>query len=171
MKKMVLVFTSAIAFTGLVISQSCKKAKDANAEFIADDNSFKGFSAWPEQATFNGPDPLLGAMAHANNDSSVVRSVYFKDGQDRVNGKFPVGTLIVKHSTNPSGTVDEFVGMAKRGNNFDPSHNDWEYFVLKSDGTIMADAGGAALRGADVLSGLCVSCHGGASGKDYVFSK
>lgn len=171
MKKTTLLLALMLSSWAAILSQSCNKTKDTQQEFIADNNSFKSFSSWPKQGSYNGPDPLLGAMAHANNDSSVVRSVYFKNGQDRVNGKFPVGTIIVKHSTNPSGTVNEFTGMVKRGNNFDPSHNDWEYFMLMADGSIMTDTSGMVMRGSSLMGGMCVSCHGGASNKDYIFSK
>lgn len=155
----------------LVMSQSCKKEDESQKEYVADNNTFKDFMSWPQQGTFNGPDPLLGAMAHANNDSTVVRIVHFKNGQDKVNGKYPVGTAIVKHSKNATGTVNEFTGMVKRGNNFDAAHNDWEYFMLMADGTIMNDSTGMAMRGATLMGGMCQGCHGGASGKDYIFSK
>ncbi|MBK8875117.1 MAG: hypothetical protein IPN13_14865 [Bacteroidetes bacterium] len=59
-----------------------------------------------------GPSPSLGS-GHAGNDSTVTRNVYFNNGQDRVNGTYPIGTIIAKRSTNPAGTVDEIVGMAK----------------------------------------------------------
>jgi len=39
-------------------------------------------------------------MAHGGNDETVVRDVYFKDGQLPVNGIYPVGTIIVKHLKN-----------------------------------------------------------------------
>lgn len=171
MKKTVLLLTLMVASWGLILSQSCNKAKDTPKEYVADANSFKDYSTWPKQGSYNGPDPLLGAMAHANNDSSVVRNVYFKNGQDRVNGKFPVGTIVVKHSTNPSGTVNEVTGMVKRGNNFDPTHDDWEYFMLKPDGSLMSDSTGMVMRGATLMGGMCAGCHGGASSKDYIFSK
>jgi len=176
MKKQIIILS--IIITGLSFSyQSCKKDETKTqqsttpSEFIADDNSFKDFMGWSMQGTFNGPDPLLGAMAHANNDSTVVRHVYFKNGQDRVNGKFPVGTIIVKHSTNPTGTVNEFTAMVKRGNNFNSSAGDWEFFMLKSDGTIAKDTSGMVMRGANLMDGMCGGCHSGASSKDYIFSK
>ena len=61
--------------------------------------------------------------------------------------------------------------MVKRGNNFDPDHNDWEYFVLQPDGKIAMDGDGNPLRGANLMGGMCVSCHAQASGSDYIFSK
>lgn len=138
-------------------------------EYIADDNSFSDFMSWTLEATNSGPDPALG-MAHAGNDSSVTRKIYVKNGQNRVNGKFPVGTIVLKHSSNPSGAVNQFTAMVKRGNNFNPSGNDWEWFMLTPEGNIATD-NGTALRGANLLDGMCVGCHSAASSKDFVFSK
>jgi Cytochrome P460 len=171
MKRTILIFSFAVAFTAIIVSPACKKSSAQLSEFVADNTSFTNFMAWPEQGTYNGPDPLLGAMAHANNDSSVVRKVYFKNGQSRVNGTFPVGTIVVKHSYNPSGTVNEFTALVKRGNNFNPTHGDWEFFMLKSDGTIASDTTGMVMRGANLMSGMCASCHAMATNKDYIFSK
>ena len=171
MKKIILIFSFATAFTAIIVSPACKKSSSQPREFVADNASFTNFMTWPEQGTYNGPDPLLGAMAHANNDSTVVRKVYFKNGQNRVNGTFPVGTIVVKHSANPAGTVNEFTALVKRGNNFNPSHGDWEFFMLNPDGTIASDSTGMVMRGANLMNGMCASCHAMASGKDYIFSK
>ncbi|GAB4378935.1 MAG: hypothetical protein Kow0075_09250 [Salibacteraceae bacterium] len=131
-------------------------------EYVADDNTFKDFMTWSNDATNHGADPSLG-MAHAGNDSTVTRKIYFKDGQDPEGGVYPDGTMIVKHSSNPSGTVNEYTAMVKRGNNFDPDGNNWEYFMLNSDGTIKD-------RGANLMNGMCKDCHSKAQ-NDYVFSK
>lgn len=177
MKRIILLSSLMATSFAVILSQSCNKDNDGPkpqqqpTEFVADNNSFKDFMSWPLQSTFNGPDPLLGAMAHANNDSTVQRSIYFKDGQNRVDGKFPVGTIIVKHSTNPAGTVNEFTAMVKRGNGFNPNAGDWEFFMLMPDGSIGKDTSGMAMRGANLMGGMCGSCHSGASGKDFIFSK
>lgn len=172
MKKTTLIAYLAFAAIGLASIQSCKENSDTTApEFIADNTSFAGNMSWSLDKTFNGPDPLLGAMAHANNDEKVVREVRFKNGQNPVNSKYPIGTLIVKHSHNPDGTVNEFTAMAKRGNNLNPNGGDWEYFVLTPSGTIATDASGMPMRGSNLMGGMCASCHSMASAKDYVFSK
>jgi hypothetical protein len=61
--------------------------------------------------------------------------------------------------------------MVKRGNDFNPNGGDWEWFMLNSDGTIAVDGNGNKMRGADLMGGMCLMCHTGASNKDYVFSK
>ncbi len=155
--------------------QSCSKDDENDdpapvTEFIADDNSFANFMSWSLDATNQGSDPALG-MAHAGNDSTVIRKVYFKDGQARVDGEYPVGTIIVKHSQNPDESVNEFTAMVKRGNNFAPDGGDWEWFMLGPDGTIASDGDGNPMRGADLMGGMCIACHNQASNTDYVFSK
>lgn len=142
-----------------------------NQEFIADDDTFKDFMSWTLVKTIEGIDPALAASgAHAGNDSTVTRKIYLKNNQDRINGLFPVGTILVKHSSNPTGTVNEFTAMVKRGNGFNPSGNDWEWFMLMPDGTI-ATQDGKKTRGANLMNGMCVGCHAGIKKQDYVFSK
>jgi hypothetical protein len=172
MRKKTLIILIAFTTIGIASIQSCKdKNEDISQEFIADNNTFLGNSSWSLDKTYNGPDPLLGAMAHANNDDKVVREIRFKKGQNPVNLKYPVGTLIVKHSYNPDGTVDEYTAMSKRGNNYNPNGGDWEFFVLTSSGTIATDENGMQMRGATLMNGMCVACHSAASSKDYIFSK
>lgn len=177
MKKISFLPLVAVMIMGIGSLQSCKNDNSTNPtptvqEFIADSSSFSSFISWSIDKTFYGPDPLLGAMAHTNNDSTVVRNVHFKNGQNPVNGKYPIGTLIVKHSHNPTGTVNEVTAMAKRGNNFNPNYGDWEFFMLTPSGTIAIDAtSGMPMRGASLMSGMCGSCHTMASAKDFIFSK
>lgn len=144
--------------------------QDQPQEYIADDDSFTDFRNWVKEAEQQGPDPALGP-AHAGNDSTVTRSIYFKDGQDRVNGSYPLGTIIVKEGLNTANTFQEITAMVKRGNNFNTSGGDWEWFMLNADGTIAQDMDGNAMRGADLMGGMCISCHSQASSLDYAFSK
>ncbi len=123
------------------------------------------------ESTSNGPSPSLGA-AHSGNDTSVVRKVYFKNGQNKVNGTYPLGTVIVKSAKNSSGTVNETLGMVKRGNAFNSAAGNWEWFMLAEDGKILKDANGMEMRGgATLMNGMCNGCHGAAQAKDFVFSK
>ncbi|CAN5444604.1 hypothetical protein BH10BAC6_BH10BAC6_17050 [soil metagenome] len=162
-----------IVLTATLLVESCKTDSPTSAptEFVADNATFANYQTWSLDATNQGPSPSLGA-AHVGNDASVTRKVYFRNGQARVGGTYPIGTVIVKHSTNPAGTVNEIVGMVKRGNGFNPTTGNWEWFMLMPDGTIAKDASGMAMRGgAAMLGGMCNSCHGGASSKDFTFSK
>lgn len=169
MKKLAL-FAVLAAFAVLVSLQSCKDDEVVIQEFVADDSSFSNFMSWKLEGTNQGPDPALGS-AHAGNDTTVTRMIYSKNGQNPVNGEFPVGTIIVKHSKNPDLTVNEFTAMVKRGNSFSPSGGDWEWFMLNPDGSIASDpASGMKMRGADLMGGMCLSCHSSGA-TDYSFTK
>jgi hypothetical protein len=165
------VFFTVLTFLAIIVTlQSCKDDENENPEFIADDSSFSNFMNWTLESENQGPDPSLG-MAHAGNDETVTRSVYFKDGQDPVSGEYPVGTIIVKHSTNPDQTVNEFTAMVKRGNDFNPDGGDWEWFMLNPDGSIATDpSSNMKMRGANLMDGMCLSCHSAGS-TDYTFTK
>lgn len=157
---------------GSLIFTACDKDEDEPqdtppAEFIATDATFADFQTWTLVAQEQGPDPALG-QAHQGNDSTVTRYVYYKDDTDKVNGLYPLGTVIVKESYNPDQTILERTAMVKRGNNFDPDHNDWEWFMLAPDGNIMNGQDGNPVRGA---IGMCIGCHTQAADIDYAFSK
>ena len=162
--KFLTIFAAALLLFTL---QSCNDDDDPNPELIADDETFESFMTWVMEAEHQGPDPALGP-AHGGNDETVVRTVYVKNGQDRVDGEFPVGTLIVKHSKNPDNSVNAFTAMVKRGNDFNPDGGDWEWMFLNADGSIATDSGNQK-RGADL--GQCLTCHSAAAASDYVFSK
>lgn len=168
------ILSLSLLISGLVLQESCKKETKTddvitNAEFVADSNTFLNYMSWPVQSTRNGVDPSLG-MAHNGNDSTAIRRVHFKDGVSPVNGKYPVGSIIVKHTTNAAGTLNEFTGMVKRGNGFNPTKGDWEFFMLTPNGKIAKDMG-MELRGANLMGGMCGGCHSAAANKDYIFSK
>lgn len=146
-----------------------EKEPDPPQEYVATDDSFSDFQSWQLAAQENGPDPALGP-AHHGNDSTVTRYIYFKDGQSASGGTYPLGTIIVKESMNTDMSVHETTAMVKRGNNFNPGHNDWEWFMLAPDGKIAMDGDGNPMRGADLMGGMCNNCHSAAT-TDYVFSK
>ncbi|MDZ4745267.1 MAG: cytochrome P460 family protein [bacterium] len=173
MRKLTVIAFLGIALATTITVQSCKTDSPTITpnEVVADNSTFANFESWTLEATNHGPSPSLGA-AHSGNDTSVTRKIYFKDGQARVNGTYPIGTVIVKRSTNPAATVDEIVGMVKRGNSFNPTTGDWEWFMLMPDGTIATDGSGMAMRGGvSMMGGMCNACHSGASATDFTFSK
>lgn len=172
MRKLTIITLLSSLFVIAFMMESCKKNEVVPlTEFIADNTTFANFSTWSLDKTNTGPSQSLGT-AHVGNDNTVTRKVYFKNGQNSVSGKYPIGTIIVKHSTNPAGTVNEIVGMVKRGNGFNATTGDWEWFMLMPDGKIASDATGTAMRGGvTMMNGMCNGCHGGAATKDFVFSK
>lgn len=148
-----------------VTVQFCSDSNNDPEEFVAENATFTNFMNFPLEATNQGPDPALG-MAHTGNDSSVTRKVYVKGGQDAVNNKYPIGTVIVKHSMNPDNTVNEITAMVKRGNDFNIEAGNWEWFMLNPDDNTIMSRGGK-----DMMNGMCNACHSANASKDYVFSK
>jgi len=176
MKRNNMKWTLVIMITFGLMFTSCKKDEDNDdniqpEEFVATDASFDSFSSWTLAAELMGADPSLG-MAHGGNDSTAIRSVYFLEDAKPVNGEYPVGTVIVKYSHNPAGTLNEYTAMVKRGNAFDSANGNWEYFMLSGDGQIGVDGDGMQMRGdgPTMLGGMCLSCHTNASGRDYIFT-
>ena len=160
----------AIAFTSCKDEDEDEPQDQQPQQFVANDDTFANFDTWTLETTHQGPDAALGA-AHAGNDSTAQREVYFKDGQDPgSDGLYPKGTVIVKEVSNPSSGILGVTAMVKRGADFNPAGNDWEWFMLNADGTIMIDNDtGDPVRGANL--GQCLNCHSQASDSDYVFSK
>ncbi len=175
-KQSIVIALFAIGFA-LSITQACKKSEDtpvtpAPSEFIADNNTFKSFQNWHLHATKNGVDPAMLKTAHGGDDSTSVRKIYFPTNNvSSSNGQYPLGTIVSKLTTwQKNGGGSMITAMAKRGNNFDPSGNNWEYFVLAADGSIMVD-NGTVMRGANLMNGMCKGCHASAATKDYIFTK
>lgn len=171
MKKLLTILLISSVFGFIPFLQSCSDDDDTvtpTTEVVATDASFTGFMSWSKDATRQGADPALREVAHGGNDSTVTRSIYYKNGQNPVNGVYPVGTMIVKHSENPNKSVNEFTAMVKRGGEFNKTGGGWEYFMIGADGKI-ADNGN--MRGANLMNGMCAACHSGASNKDYIFTK
>lgn len=139
-------------------------------EFISTDETFQDFIEWTKVDSNVGPDPFATG-SHGSNDSTVVRDVFFYENAKAVNGKYKNGTRIVKYSHSETSGFFQLTAMAKRGNNFDPDHNDWEWLVLNPNGTIAEDSIGQPLRGKNALNQFaCASCHY-LSETDFVFSK
>lgn len=155
MKKNQLLGTLFCALFIAFMVQSCNK------EFVADDDTFADWDGWALVATENGPAPDLGE-AHAANDSTVTRKIYFLDDEEAEDSEYPVGTAIFKHTKSEDGALENFLGMVKRGKDFNPDNNDWEWFKLNADGSIIE-------RGENI--GMCGTCHASSNATDYVFSK
>jgi hypothetical protein len=125
MKRSIIAKFAALAFVSAFTFQSCNNDDDedevtptppqSSEEFIANDSTFVNYMSWSLDATAQGPDPAIGNV-HGGNDSTVVRNVYFKDGQDPQNGEYPIGTIIVKRSTSSDSSINEVTAMVKRGN-------------------------------------------------------
>lgn len=137
------------------------------AEFEAQNADFAGFTSWGQPAgPHMGPDPAEIGNAHGADNSNNQRFIYLNNADaDRSNGEFPIGTIFVKRVVDENDQVLAVTAMAKRGNDFDPNNNDWEWFLLdNSTGEILN-------RGADLMGGACAGCHSQNASQDYVWAK
>jgi hypothetical protein len=163
------VLLAAILMAILILTScSAETVNNPPQEFIAAEADFAGYTSWEATtAPRKGPDPAgqLGG-AHGEPDTNVTRSIWVKQaGAKRAsNGQFDVGTIFLKEMKGSDGTIGAITAMAKRGNNYDASGNDWEYFLLDGAGTIQD-------RGSGLMGGLCKGCHGQPGVTDYVFTR
>jgi hypothetical protein len=153
--------------------EGCMDNESINFDLDAsiDDGSCMSFETWEDwilEVTKTGIDTNLG-VAHFASDSTSTRDVYFFEGQDPNNGKYPEGTMIFKHIRTIDSTQSEYVGMVKQEKGFNQESNDWEWFVLNANGKVQTDDDDD-IRGANIFSGYCTSCHISAT-TDMVFSK
>lgn len=154
-----------------IVLTSCNKDDDPEPEeFIANNDTFSSFMTWTLGGEFYGMDPSLGG-AHGGNDSTVTRSVYFKNNIKPTGGMYPTGAVIVKYSHNTGGDLNEYTAMVKRGGSFNGDGNGWEYFMLAGDGQIATDDHGNEMRGANLMNGMCMGCHSSAKSSDYIFTQ
>lgn len=154
-------------------------ATDPTTEFIATLSDFTNYTNWQSIDYSIGPtNDFLGA-AHAGDQFTFSRRVFANDtALNATTNQFPNGSILVKEVTSFQNGTKEFaqegglLAMVKRGQGFNPDHNDWEWFVLASDLSEIT------AQGADVMDNGCNICHqaaqndsgsGAFGGKDYVF--
>jgi hypothetical protein len=88
----------------------------------------------------------------------------FASKERLANGRFPVGTVVVKEATRPGADFIGLIAIMRKQRGADPEHNDWvfvEYTREAADATFGEQAAGA----------VCWSCHVGARDVDYVFTE
>lgn len=154
--------TTALCMGLLTLGAAC-----GETTFVAQESDLKGFSAWTQTTTpkqGGGASAALLGSAHDAMDSSITRTIYINNNATRVDGQFPIGTILLKAHTK-AGVMTGGTAMAKRGGDFNPSAKGWEWFILNASGGIMARGG------AEVLDGACNSCHNTASATDFVFTR
>lgn len=157
-----------LALRSLVLGACSLLAACGGSEFVATDADFAGLASWTKVTgplSGAGPNPANIGPAHDSADAAVSRTIYINNGATRgADGQFPVGTILVKAHTK-AGAMVGGTAMAKRGNSFNPTVKDWEWFVLTAAGTIMTRGG------AEVMGGACNGCHTISAAKDYVFTR
>ncbi len=141
----------------------------SGAGYIAQNEDFSNFSKWTLVDKVSGNSDLTQG-AHLSDNPNTTRTIYIKNNADRTdNGKFPIGTTLVKQYTDKSNTLLGATAMVKRGAGFNPDGGGWEWFVLDvTTGKIALEANGAQTRGAIAK---CNQCHTKTAENDYVFTR
>jgi hypothetical protein len=88
----------------------------------------------------------------------------FASKERLANGRFPVGTIVVKEATRPGADFIGLIATMRKQRGADPEHNDWvfvEYTREAANASFAEQAAGA----------VCWSCHVGARDLDYVFTE
>lgn len=146
---------------------------DAKKEFIAQDKDFANYALWPQttHAPLRGVDPsgILNGGAHESKNDKISRRVFINNPDVILtSGEYPTGTILVKEMAHDDTGIAAVMAMVKRGGEFNNNNNGWDWYILGNDGKIQADA---STHGANLMNGMCNSCHVGAKAKDYLFTK
>jgi Cytochrome P460 len=153
---------------GIVVLSLAAFAQTGTQEFVAQNKDLIAYKRWTLVDVVSGnSDSLKGA--HAADMPDTTRTIYIKNNADRTdNGKFPVGTTLVKVYTDKAKKVLGGVAMVKRGGDFNREFGGWEYLVLDKNAQLIArDEQGKQVRGA-ILK--CIQCHVTAQ-DDHVFTR
>ncbi len=157
-----LTFLTDASTTGLFKAETLS---GESVEVVKNIEDFKEYTTWRLVRTLLGPDPFLGG-AHGN--GTFFRSIYVSPADAKlVNGQFPAGTMFVKqlrtnNDGNPGEITDALTVMVKRGGQFSPDGNGWEYFMTDTALTQAMMRGGSDT--------MCFGCHSAAKDLDFVFS-
>ena len=157
---------------GLLVVLSCSSSTDSDEEdeFVASLDDFAGYTSWTLVATETGPDPFLGE-AHGVTDD-FTRNIYFKNDAEASNGKYIKGSLIVKELRDGSNNLaGALTMMTKRGGEFNPDGNGWEWFMAATDLSEVLTQGDNATAGGGMCAGCHIQANTGTNGIDWVFSK
>lgn len=88
----------------------------------------------------------------------------FASKERLANGRFPVGTIVVKEAARPGADFIGLIAIMRKQRGADPEHNDWVFVEYTRE------AANAAF-GEQAAGAVCWSCHVGARDLDYVFTE
>lgn len=135
-----------------------------DTEFVAEYSDFEGYESWELVEESVGEDPsgnLIGAHEEAVS-KRIIR--VNKTNVQMENDEWPVGTILVKEMRNAeTDDLMAVMAMAKRGADFNPDHNGWEWLVINKD------EGKIQERDANLMGGMCNGCHVKVKENDYSF--
>ncbi|MCU0426291.1 MAG: cytochrome P460 family protein [Candidatus Kapabacteria bacterium] len=173
-----LFYRICVVFAMVVLVYACTQptpAPQVPADFIAGDSNLVGVTAqWSRIAGpyvgTAGPDGSFLGTAHSSRDTSVTRTVYARNNFVTIakdaNGRYPVGTILVKYFRRRSDSVIvSGAMMVKRGGAFAATNpTGWEWITLNAAGNI------ANRFVSDSAAALCVGCHRTRMSNDYSWS-
>jgi hypothetical protein len=195
---------AAVIATGLgFLALSCGEPTESASPddvFVAFAEDFRGYHSWqsfdvsktaravpPEESPDAGQADASAGLEAADGGEAeagieaihVGKQVieYVKELPASGNDAFPVGTLIVKESTDP-GTEPRIFAMAKRGGSYNKRAPGWEWFELEGigddrDGVKIIWRGVGPPKGETYggdPNGGCNGCHGACTRNDSVCS-
>jgi len=127
------------------------ESRDAGPAFIAVEGDFAGFTSWQSfDGGLNAADSLDGGL----------RTIYLNHAPPTGSTSFPLGTILVKTTVG-----DATFAMAKRGADFNPIIDDWEWFQLTTSATgtvqiLWRGLGPSGMLGYGLASPTgCTDCH------------
>jgi len=88
----------------------------------------------------------------------------FASRERLANGRFPVGTIVVKEAARPGADFIGLIAIMRKQRGADPEHNDWVFVEYTRE------AANAAF-GEQAAGAVCWSCHVGARDLDFVFTE
>jgi hypothetical protein len=158
--KIGMVAAGTLAFAG------CGQDATIAPTFIAYAKDFQGFEKWPSE-TFDDPAP--GGATHV----AGVRTVYLNHAPDAGATEFPLGTIIVKRTSD-----GKMFAQVKRGGGYNlAGAKNWEWFEIgeNATGTVYIQWGATFPPPGEAYGGDpngCNMCHtaGNAATNDYVIA-
>lgn len=88
----------------------------------------------------------------------------FASRERLANGRFPVGTIVVKEATRPGADFIGLIATMRKQRGADREHNDWVFVEYTRESA-------SAAFGEQAAGAVCWSCHVGARDLDYVFTE
>jgi hypothetical protein len=153
-----------VAFAALT---GCGQDVTRGPTFIAYARDFQGFESWPSE-TFNDPNP--GGATHV----AGLRTVYLNHAPDAGATEFPLGTIIVKRTSD-----GKTFAQVKRGGGYNLSGaKNWEWFEIgeNANGAVFIQWQGTFPPVGEAYGGDPNGCNGchltmNAVANDYVIAQ
>jgi hypothetical protein len=156
--------------------------------FIATLSDFQDFQSWHSApATPASTLPSLdggdgvdagAATSDAGSVHTLPLTVYWNNPPPHGSQTFPVGTIIVKETSETDPTARKIFAMVKRGGDFNPNgavNWEWSELYFNADGSVGINWAGAQPNGGSTdpyaaSPNICNECHLKAAANDDVWS-